>query len=314
MIESLITAAIRKAWPVYKANVAAILDGKSADWDGFRRLLTKALVMGNLIGRDESARSAIAAGAELEITGDEIKIPSSQYVVSGPKTLLSKPLVEAANEFRNTIPGLAKGFADVLKFGESKAWFITGVEDQEIIQKVGKQIADMLHDPETGEAAINMGKFFEESEDALQLARWRLENIFRTTVSEAAEAGKWIQDQDPVVKSITPFYYISTADDPRVRPHHSVFQGAAWPSTDPFWQTCRPPFSYQCRCARRGMSTDEAIERGWLNLREEITGKHSATWLPAITAGLLDADGRLTGREVRLNGRRDTFPHKGFLK
>lgn len=312
-IDQLVTLAISKAWPIYRRIIADKLDGKAVDWSELTAPLVRAIVLANLMGRESSANEAIAAGADLHIDGEPVSAPET-YATQIPSKILSRPLVDAANEFRKTVPGLSTIFSDLLRFGESQAFLISGIEDHNALRDVGQVIADMLHDREADVSRIEMGRFFEETEEALQLARWRLENVFRTSVMSAVEAGKWAQDQDPLIRSITPFYRISTADDAAVRPHHVVFHGAAWPSGDPIWQQMRPPFSFQCRCSRDSVTTPEAERLGWLSLKGELTGKHRGTWSRAIAAGLLNPDGTLTGRRVKLLGRWDTFPHEGFYQ
>lgn len=308
--------AVERCWPTYRRAVAQLLDGERPDWEDFRRELAKAWALAHIIGRASVIDRLREAAALGEVEWVEVKeqppIEPPPIAYELPDKLLSLPLVDAANEFLNSVPGLTESFPRILRFANDTAWFITGVEDAQVLQTLGKVIADMLHDKSVGAANINQGKWFLESEKALDFARWRLNTIFNTTVSRAVGAGAWIQDSDPFVRKISPFWQYTAFDDARTRPHHAAFHGFVAPAGDPVWQQIDPPNGYNCRCDRFSRSTLNARDAGWINSRDEITGKHRDTWTRAIAAGLITADGALTTRKVRLNGRTDRFPQEGF--
>lgn len=87
-----------------------------------------------------------------------------------------------------------------------------------------------------------------ESLGISQRSPHRLENLYRTQSQIAHNAGRWQQDQDPLIQEILWGYRYATVGDARVRDTHAALEGTTLPKEDPFWNQFWPPNGYQCRC------------------------------------------------------------------
>lgn len=91
-------------------------------------------------------------------------------------------------------------------------------------------------------------------EDAMKRAgvtlqnSYTVENIYRTQMSIAYNAGKYKAEQDPTIQELLWGYTYYTAGDDRVREEHAVLDGICLPKEDKFWTRWYPPNGWSCRC------------------------------------------------------------------
>lgn len=84
----------------------------------------------------------------------------------------------------------------------------------------------------------------------------RLYTIFDTNIRSANGTGRGKQMQDPEVASRRPFILWRWRDSPNPRVNHQKLDGKAIPLSSPFWQKCRTPAGFGCRCLAASVTKD----------------------------------------------------------
>lgn len=85
-----------------------------------------------------------------------------------------------------------------------------------------------------------------------------IDNVFRTNVLGAYNAGRYERQTQPEVLRARPYWQIRTVSDDRRRTAHGRADGLVLRATDPFWQRAYPPFGFQCRCRTVSLSEKQA--------------------------------------------------------
>jgi SPP1 gp7 family putative phage head morphogenesis protein len=137
----------------------------------------------------------------------------------------------------------------------SRAFSIAGVASREQLQDV----LDSLN------SVLRKGVSFDEWKKSatvqdLDLPGYRLDNIFRTNMQAAYNAGHWTQQQE--TKARRPYLMYDAINDSRVRPSHLELDNVVKPIDDPFWNTYYPPNGFQCRCSTISLTEAQAKARG----------------------------------------------------
>lgn len=80
---------------------------------------------------------------------------------------------------------------------------------------------------------------------------WRLETIYRTNMTTAYQAGRYLQQMNQPER---PYWQYIAVMDESTRASHAAMNGLVFAATDPIWQTHYPPNDWGCRCRVRAMS------------------------------------------------------------
>lgn len=97
----------------------------------------------------------------------------------------------------------------------------------------------------------------------LCLPQHRLDNIFRTNLQSAYNAGRALQQETSAALSRRPFFLYDAVNDHRTRKSHHLLDNFIAPATDPIWKTITPPNGFRCRCVRIGLTERQAAARGY---------------------------------------------------
>ncbi|KIX14972.1 phage minor head protein [Dethiosulfatarculus sandiegensis] len=81
---------------------------------------------------------------------------------------------------------------------------------------------------------------------------WRIENIYRTNMQSAYQAGRFAQMKATAKRR--PYWRYVAVKDSRTRPTHSALNGKVFPHDHGFWDTWYPPNGFQCRCTVQTLS------------------------------------------------------------
>ena len=133
---------------------------------------------------------------------------------------------------------------DVLQHMANKGWIHPNGHD-------GKEIID----PKTGEVFGTPR---------------RLENIYRTNMQSAYQAGQYQTYMQNVDNR--PYWQYNAVGDNRTRPAHMAIDGLVYRYDDPFWATFYPPNGYRCRCTVMALGERDMTRQG-LVLSE--SGEHN---------------------------------------
>jgi SPP1 gp7 family putative phage head morphogenesis protein len=90
----------------------------------------------------------------------------------------------------------------------------------------------------------------------------RIENIFRTNVNTAYNAGRHAVFTAPAVKEARPYWRFEWIDDDRLCEICAACAGVILPADDPWWSDHIGPLHFQCRCSFTALSAEEAKDEG----------------------------------------------------
>jgi len=85
-----------------------------------------------------------------------------------------------------------------------------------------------------------------------------VENVFRTNVLGAYNAGRYERQTQPEVVKMRPYWQIRTITDNRRRKTHGRADRLVLRADDPFWQRAYTPFGWECRCRIVTLSKKQA--------------------------------------------------------
>lgn len=93
---------------------------------------------------------------------------------------------------------------------------------------------------------------------------YRVENIFRTNVQTAYNAGRWEQMQDPEVQELRPYNrFVAVLDNRTTVLICRPLADTVLPADDPWWKSHWPPLHFACRSTVLPLTTDQGAEIGF---------------------------------------------------
>lgn len=171
--------------------------------------------------------------------------------------------VEAVEEFatRRTI---TREEADTLEgYAKRRAWWISGVSQMDIVNDAHQSIVE----------AMRKGTPFDEwkKEIAPKLEEawgredsFRIETIFRNATTQAYNAGRIEQINEPHIVEVRPYWMLDVVDDLRTSDtcRRYVKPPVILPASDPWWLTHSPPLHHRCRSGIRSLRQSVAEKKG----------------------------------------------------
>lgn len=337
-IDLIVDALLDRIFEQYMGMIRAAILGEPFDMDALVLASSKAMLVADLEGRSFFVERAKRNGVEFEFDdSDEFPMvpdlpESQQYAQRGdglnkppsgaPAAALikGKSLTRMARSFRLSVPRIGDRITSIAKAVGDRTRQIWANESVSVLETLAPILEKQLKE------GVSLHDFFADAKRATQraelgeIARARLENVFRTNLSTAAGEAAWEESHKETILPSIPFYQYLANDDNRVRPHHWAFDGFTAPTDWSHWRTIWTPNGYMCRCPPPiSIFSGEAKRRGLLDKRGfPVEKRYKATWRRAITAGLLTVTGDLTyPRQVQMIDRAggkllDSFPQAGF--
>ena len=208
----------------------------------------------------------LEVGPNLEALADlEGRVPMVRQAVEQMEAL-SKTLAEevVVAERMGVLPFMestSKGVQAALK----NAFWVSDV-DHSVVINIQRLLADAIRGV-MPERTLSLPEFIDHAklEGAANLTDSRLETIFRTNVSTAANEGVMSVLRDPEAKDLFPLVMITEIDDDRSRPHHAAMDGYITTPAEMDRLKLRPPNGYNCRGSLIKIAWDEADDMGLLD-------------------------------------------------
>ena len=97
---------------------------------------------------------------------------------------------------------------------------------------------------------------------------WKCDNIFRTNMQTALNAGHYKSMTDETTMKLRPYWRYRTAGDGHVREPHAVMEGRVYRADDPIWDVWYPPNGFRCRCMVVSLSKKQ-VERMGLHVETD---------------------------------------------
>lgn len=193
---------------------------------------------------------------------------------------------EAASEFASRRV-ISREEADGLEnYAKRRAWWISGVAQMDIANDAHQSILD----------AIKNGTTFEDWKKAigpkLEQAWGRKDSqrillVFRNATTQAYNAGRWEQMNQPHVKAMRPYVEYDVVDDQRTSAICKPLRGVVLPVDDPFVLTHNPPLHHLCRSGLVSTRRAVAERKGITTERPKVDVTPGFGFPPHLTPPVL---------------------------
>ena len=170
-------------------------------------------------------------------------------------TLELMPFEEAVQYWEKKTPLTKDEFGKLAETERQRAFTVSGIAKQDVLAEIHKQIGKAVKD---GMSFEDFKKSDVWEKAGFKDKGYRIDNIFRTNVQSALNAGRYERD----IKSHQEYWQYSAVNDSRTRPTHAALDGKVFHRNDPFWQTWYPPNGYRCRCEVIALSKRQLDKEG----------------------------------------------------
>ena len=169
---------------------------------------------------------------------------------------------EAVSYFDKKVPVTAGVFYDLADHYRALAFTVSGYTEAQIIKKFYDELLDALENGTTMEQFRQSMSGFLERQGYEGLTPFQADNIFRTNIQTAYQAGHYEQMTDPDVMRLRPYWQYDAVNDSHTRPSHLAMDGRVFPADSPVWDTWYPPNGFRGRCTVTTLSARQVKERG----------------------------------------------------
>ena len=147
-----------------------------------------------------------------------------------------------------------------------KVFWVSDV-DQSVVVNIQKLLGDAIRGVMPDET-LDLPDFINKNEliKSKNITDARLETIYRTNLSTAANEGTMSVLRDPEAQDLFPLVMISEIVDDRSRPHHAAMDGYVTTPAEIDRLRLRPPNGYNCRGTLSEITWDEAEDEGLLDV------------------------------------------------
>lgn len=181
------------------------------------------------------------------------------YDKSTDPAFATRPVKDAREQFERREPVTRDVYDAMSDAARRRAVTVAGAATNEVVRTVQRELVRQVSE------GADLRDFSDRVVPRLEAAGWtpqndsHVENVLRTNVGTAYNAGRARQMLQPAVLRFRPYWQIVTVNDgpPRQRVTHQRAHLVVLRADDPFWLTAYPPFGYQCRCRVRSLSTRE---------------------------------------------------------
>lgn len=179
-------------------------------------------------------------------------------------TLLSREdmtFEEAVEYFGERIPVAADEFYKLKGKYQQLAFTVSGYTAAEVLNQFYSELMAALEEGNSlSEFRANMNDFL-TSEGYKGVTPFQAENIFRTNIQTAYNAGHYTRQSDPDMMALRPYWQYRAVGDENTRDAHLAMDGRVYPADDPIWDTWYPPNGFRCRCSVSSLSARQVRER-----------------------------------------------------
>lgn len=169
---------------------------------------------------------------------------------------------EAVEYFKGRVPVDSATFYSIAEKYRGLAFTVSGYTKVQILKRFYDEILAALEEGRTlAEFRSSMNEFL-ENEGYEGLAPLQADNIFRTNIQTAYNAGHYEQMTDPAVMQLRPYWEYDAVNDSHTRPSHLAMGGKVFPADHKVWDVWFPPNGFRCRCTVRTLSKRQVEARG----------------------------------------------------
>lgn len=180
------------------------------------------------------------------------------------KVLFSEDFVfeDAVRFFKGKIPITKAQFEQLRQDYKNLAFTVSGYSDISVINQFYNEVLKAIETGSTLEAfKVGINNFLLDK-GYTGLSNHQADNIYRTNIQTASNAGHYKKMNDPGVKALRPYWQYVAVDDNCTRDTHRAMNGLVFSADDPIWDTWYPPNGYRCRCTVRSLSKRQVEAKG----------------------------------------------------
>lgn len=173
--------------------------------------------------------------------------------------------------FGNKLDLSAQEYGRLADKYKTLAFTVSGYSDLQILRAFRAKLVEAIANGST------LRDFAAEMDELLEARGydrqdpWAADNIFRTNLQTAYNAGAYQEMTAPAVLKARPYWMYDAVDDEATRESHRALSGKVWPADDPVWDHIYPPNGYRCRCSVVTLSQRQ-LERMGLTVEERPLG------------------------------------------
>lgn len=149
------------------------------------------------------------------------------------------------------------------------AFTVAGYSKAEILKAFYDEIIKAMENGTTMKEFKNNMNDFLANKGYEGITNFQADNIFRTNIQTAYNAGHYKQMTDPTVMKLRPYWKYVAVDDRRTRLAHRGMNGKVFRADNPIWDEWFPPNGYRCRCTVVTLSKRQVEQRG-LTVLEKV--------------------------------------------
>jgi SPP1 gp7 family putative phage head morphogenesis protein len=196
-------------------------------------------------------------------------------------TLEALPMQEAIAFWKDKIQLGPAAFAKLDNEARLKAFAVSGIAKGDELSSVYQALQRAIED------GISYGEFKKQCAEIFARRgwsgkrEWRVQNIFRTNIQTAYNAGRWQRQKERT--GSFPYLMYNAVNDRRTRPTHRAMDGKVFPAEHPFWDTWYPPNGFRCRCSVLSLTEGQVKRRGLTVETEDPT--NTAVLIPHPATG-----------------------------
>ncbi len=169
---------------------------------------------------------------------------------------------EASKYFGEKMPLTADEFYQLSEKYRKWAFTVSGYTAAEVLNQFYDEILLAIDEGSTMEAFRENTNTFLERNGYEGITRYQADNIFRTNIQTAYQAGHYEQMTQPAVKKLRPYWQYDAVNDSATRPEHLAMDGLVFAADNPIWDVWYPPNGFRCRCGVNTLSKRQVEERG----------------------------------------------------
>lgn len=224
------------------------------------------------------------------------------------------PFKEAVEYFKKKTVLSGAGFdalaAGIGDFANAQAFTVAKVASADVLQDIYDEVLKAIEKGQT------LWDFREGIDDIMARRGWeglspyRLDNILRTNVQTAYNAGRYKKMK--AIAGRRPYWQYDAVNDQFTRPSHAAHDGKVYHHEHPFWDTWMPPNGYRCF----PVGTQVLTPSGWQTIEtikrkdRVIGGSGQEKSVTAVHRNSFDGD---LIRLIFKNGRIDATPNHRIL-
>lgn len=141
------------------------------------------------------------------------------------------------------------------------AFTVTGYSEIGVINQFYQEVLKAIDEGTTYEQFKSNINTFLKNKGYDALGDFQLDNIFRTNVQTAYNAGHYEHMTDEDVLRQRPYWRYEAVDDEDTRETHRAMDGLVFEAKDAIWDTWYPPNGYRCRCTVTSLSKRQVVEK-----------------------------------------------------